>query len=504
MQIEILDTTLRDGEQTSGVSFSPREKFSMGRFLLDELGVNRIEVASARVSDGEFEAVSLLTQWAAQSGRLDKIEVLGFVDGFQSLDWIEKAGGRVVNLLVKGSLRHLTEQLHHTPEQHIADIEAIINEADRRGMHMNLYLEDWSNGMMHSQEYVYQIIDALQNLPVGHFMLPDTLGILNPFNTGEYCRKMVERYPNLTFDFHAHNDYDLAVANTMAAVQAGVRCVHATVNGLGERAGNAPMTSVVACLHDQVGASTLVREDKIFSISKLVETYSGVRIPSNKPVIGDNVFTQVAGIHADGDNKGLLYCNQLDPKRFGREREYALGKNSGKASIQKNLETLGITLDEESMLKVTERITALGDRKQLVTLEELPYIVSDVLKHTPAEQHIKVVNYSLSSTCGLRPMATVQLEIDGELYERSASGDGQYNAFTKALWKIYTQLGKPKPELLDYMVVIPPGGQTDALVHTTITWRFADHVFKTHGLDPDQTEAAIKATVKMLNVIENL
>lgn len=500
-QIEIMDTTLRDGEQTSGVAFATHEKLGIARYLLEELGVDRLEVASARVSEGEYDAVRSIAEWAKKKGLLDRIEVLGFVDGGRSIEWIKNAGCHVMNLLAKGSYRHVTEQLRKTPEQHIADIKESIAAAQKEGFEINLYLEDWSNGMIHSCDYVFQMVDALKDLGIRRFMLPDTLGVLSPDETFEYCKQMTDRYPDLHFDFHAHNDYDLAVANVFSAVKAGIHGIHATINGLGERAGNTPITSAIAVIHDKLKLKTNVRESKIYHISKLVETYSGVRIPNNKPIIGDNVFTQCAGVHADGDSKNNLYFNDLLPERFGRVREYALGKMSGKANIRKNLEALGINIDEASMLKVTQRIIELGDKKQLVTQEELPYIVSDVLKHDTNEQPIKIVNYSLSLTHGLRPVATVKIEIDGELYQQTAAGDGQYNAFTKALWKIYKQLNKPIPELLDYMVIIPPGGQTDALVHTTITWRFNDRVFKTHGLDPDQTEAAIKATVKMLNLI---
>lgn len=503
-KIQILDTTLRDGEQTSGVSFAAQEKWSIARFLLEELGVDRIEIASARVSDGEFESVKRICAWAAQNAFIQSVEVLGFVDKGLSLDWIDKAGGKVINLLTKASYRHVTEQLHKRPEEHIADIEETVADAVSRGISVNVYLEDWSNGMHQSPDYVYQLTDALCRMPIRRIMLSDTLGILNPELTYQYCRTMTERYPDMSFDFHAHNDYDLAVANTLYAVKAGVTAVHTTVNGLGERAGNAAMTSVLAVLRDQLQAEMAVHEDKMYQISKLVETYSGIRISNNKPIIGDNVFTQVAGVHADGDTKNKLYCNKLAPERFGRVREYALGKNSGKANIRKNLESLGINLDEESMTKIQARVIELDEKKQVVTAEELPYIVLDVLKHNPAEQRIKIRNYSLSLTYGLRPVATVQIEIDGVVYQQTAAGDGQYNAFTKALWKIYSQLNKAIPELLDYMVTIPPGGRTDALVHTIITWRLNGKVFKTHGLDPDQTEAAIKATVKMLNTIENL
>ena len=501
--IEIMDTTLRDGEQTSGVSFAAHEKLSIAQVLLSELGVNRVEIASARVSEGEFEAVRRIARWAERTHNLDKLEVLGFVDGTVSLDWIESAGCKVVNLLCKGSYKHVTEQLHKTPEQHIADITQVVNVAHQRGIQVNIYLEDWSNGIQHSPEYVFQLVDALKSLPIIRFMLPDTLGILNPGNTYTFCKQMVDRYPELRFDFHAHNDYDLAVANVYSAVRAGIQGIHTTVNGLGERAGNAPLSSVLAVLKDQLQQETSLHEEKINRVSRLVETYSGIHIPPNKPIVGEHVFTQCAGVHADGDSKNNLYCNDLLPERFGRVREYALGKTSGKANIRKNLEALGIDMDEASMRKVTERIIELGDKKEMVTPEDLPYIISDVLHHdTIDEQKIKILNYSLSLAQGLKPVATLKIEINGEAYQESASGDGQYDAFVRALRKIYRDLGRPFPMLTNYTVSIPPGGRTDAFVQTVITWNYAGVDFKTRGLDADQTEAAIKATVKMLNKIE--
>ena len=496
-----MDTTLRDGEQTSGVSFAAHEKLSIAQALLD-LGVNRLEIASARVSDGEFEAVKRVASWAERTGNLQKLEVLGFVDGNVSLDWIA-AGCRVVNLLCKGSYKHVTEQLRKTPEQHFADIRSVINLATERGIAVNVYLEDWSNGIKNSPEYVFQAVDSLRDLPIRRFMLPDTLGILNPGNTYEYCKEMVTRYPDLKFDFHAHNDYDLAVANVYSAVRAGIEGLHTTLNGLGERAGNAPLSSVLAVLKDQLGVETTLREERINYASRLVETFSGVHIPPNKPIIGEHVFTQCAGVHADGDSKNNLYCNDLLPERFGRVREYALGKTSGKANIRKNLESLGIDIDENSMRKVTERIIELGDKKEMVTTEDLPYIISDVLHHdTMADQRIRILNYSLSLAQGLKPVATLKIEINGEAYQESASGDGQYDAFVRALRKIYTDLGRPFPMLTNYSVSIPPGGRTDAFVQTIISWNYAGVDFKTRGLDADQTEAAIKATLKMLNKIE--
>lgn len=504
-KVEIMDTTLRDGEQTSGVSFSAQEKLSIARMLLDVLKVNRIEIASARVSEGEREAVKQVCEWALHRGEIAKVEILGFIDNGVSVKWITDTGGKVVNMLCKGSLLHCREQLHKTPEEHIEDIKREIAIARSAGLEVNVYLEDWSNGMKDSRDYVYTLIDALSDEKINRFMLPDTLGILNPYNTFEYCKEIIKRYPSLHFDFHAHNDYDLAVANTYAATLAGMQGVHCTVNGLGERAGNATLSSVVAVLHDHLHLHTDIKEEKINQVSRMVESYSGIRIPTNKPVIGEHVFTQCAGIHADGDSKANLYYNDLLPERFGRTREYALGKTSGKANIRKNLEALGIELDDASMRKVTDRIIALGDKKEIVTQEDLPYIISDVLKHDTEHHKIKLLNFSLAIAKGLRPGAIIKLEVNGEVYEQGATGDGQYDAFVRAVRRIYkVMLQRTFPTLLDYTVTIPPGGRTDALVQTVITWNYNGHTFKTRGLDVDQTYAAIQATMKMLNQIEDL
>ena len=199
--LEILDTTLRDGEQTAGVSFNANEKLTIARQLLDDVGVDRIEVASARVSDGERKAVESICQWADDNGLIDKVEVLGFVDNGVSIDWITNAGGRVLNLLTKGSLRHVTMQLKKTPEEHLADIRRNIEMAVQKGLSINLYLEDWSNGMIHSKDYVMYMLDNLQDMPIRHYMLPDTLGVLTPDLTKNFCREIVQniRRCGLTF-----------------------------------------------------------------------------------------------------------------------------------------------------------------------------------------------------------------------------------------------------------------------------------------------------------------
>ena len=501
-KIEIMDTTLRDGEQTSGVSFSAAEKLTIAKLLLEELQVDRIEIASARVSEGEFQAVKNITEWAKKHGYLNRVEMLTFVDGGQSIDWMKRAGAKVQNLLTKGSLNHLTHQLKKTPEQHFAEIKETIELAQKEGIATNVYLEDWSNGMRKSQEYVFQYLAFLATQPIARILLPDTLGVLTPKETYQFFSKITTKYPQLHFDFHAHNDYDLSVANVMEAIDAGAKGLHITVNGMGERAGNAPLASVVAVINDfyKDEVEISVKETSLYSVSKLIEAFSGIRVPANKPIVGENVFTQTAGIHADGDNKNNLYFNDLLPERFGRKRSYALGKTSGKANIEKNLQELGLELNQEDLKKVTQRIIELGDQKELVSKEDLPYIISDVLNSNLYQEKITVESYVLTHSKGLKPSTTIAVKMDGQLYEEHAYGDGQFDAFMNALHKIYKRKKKTLPKLVDYAVRIPPGSNSDALCETIITWQNDEKRFITRGLDSDQTVSAIKATQKMLNI----
>lgn len=497
-----MDTTLRDGEQTSGVSFSSSEKLTIAKLLIEELHVDRIEIASARVSEGEFQAVKSITEWANKNNHIDKVEILTFVDGGQSIDWMLKSGAKVQNLLTKGSLNHLTHQLKKTPLQHFSEIKETIELAQKNGIVTNVYLEDWSNGMRESQEYVFQYLDFLTTQPVLRILLPDTLGVLTPSETYDYFSKITAKYPNTHFDFHAHNDYDLGVANVIEGIKAGAKGLHLTVNGMGERAGNAPLASVVAVINDffKDDVTISVKETALYSVSKLIEAFSGFGIPANKPIVGENVFTQTAGIHADGDNKNNLYFNDLMPERFGRKRQYALGKTSGKANIEKNLQELGLELNQEDLKKVTQRIIELGDKKESVTKEDLPYIISDVLHSNLYQEKVSIESYVLTHSKGLKPSSTIAIRIEGELFETSAQGDGQFDAVMNAIKKIYSGKNRVLPKLVDYAVRIPPGSTSDALCETIITWQTENNKFVTRGLDSDQTVSAIKATNKMLNI----
>lgn len=494
--VEILDTTLRDGEQAEGVSLAPAEKLTIAKRMLEKVKVDRVEVASGRTSEGEQIAVNRIMTWAEDAGLADRIEILGFVDNKTSVDWTRAVGGRVINLLTKSSLKHCREQLRRTHQQHLDDIARTIDYGAQHGVTFNIYLEDWSSGMRESRDYVMNHLSALVNMPIHRLMLCDTLGILSPAEVRQFVSELTSTFSEQQFDYHGHNDYGLATANTLEAALAGAIGVHCTVNGMGERAGNTALDEVVVSLRDHAGLRTRVNERALAAVSQLVEVFSGRRIAVNKPIVGENVFTQAAGVHADGDMKGKLYESQLRPSRFGLRRSYAMGKLMGKASLEFNLQRLNITLTNEQKQQLLKRIVELGDQKRRITTTDLPFLVTELLQ-TPELRLFEVKDFTVVSNSGLRPTATILVRYRDKEVQATASGDGGYDAFMQALKSVEKQLRIKVPKLLDYEVRIPPGGKTDALVETTIRWEGG---LKTVGVNTDQLAAAIQATEHALNL----
>ena len=500
-RIAVMDVTLRDGEQTPEVAYTAAEKLQLARLLLEDVGVDRIEIASSRVSEGEREAAQLIAEWARKEHMAPRVEILGYSDGTTSVDWIVETGGRVLNLLVKGSECHCRGQLNMTPERHRGWVSETVRYARRKRLLVNVYLEDWSNGVRDSFDYVFAMVQILCELGAHRIYLPDTLGILAPDGVERYVGLMTATWPDAVFEFHAHNDYSLATANCLAAVRAGARGVHTSVNGMGERTGNASLAEVVAAVHDHTSFRTGVDESRLAAVSRMVETFSGKVVAANAPIVGRDAFTQTAGIHADGDLKGDLYASRLAPARFNRRRRYALGKLSGKASLDHNLKALGIDLPDSDRALVLQRIVELGDKKHTVVPEDLPYIIADVLK-SPERQLVRVERYEVTVGTDQVPRAEVSVAYRKRKVSGVATGDGGYDAFMNALKKAVKKFGIEVPRLEDFRVRIPPGGRTGALVETLITWRGGDAeegTFTTLGVDTDQLAAAVIATEKMLN-----
>lgn len=498
-RIQLMDTTLRDGEQTQAVSYSPDEKVNIAKALLHGLRVDRIEVASARVSEGEKQAVTRINTWAKAEGFDGQIEVLGFVDHTLSVDWIVETGGKVINLLTKGSEKHCHQQLGKSLQQHVDEIQKTVNYALNQGLNVNVYLEDWSNGYQDNPDYVFDLMNKLQPMGISHFMLPDTLGVMSPEEAYNSLHDMCNRFPTAEFDFHPHNDYGLATANVMAAVKAGINSIHCTVNCLGERAGNASLAQVAVVLRDKMNMDLGIDESHLVRTSNMIENFSGKRVAANTPIVGADVFTQTAGIHADGDHKGGLYKSKLVPERFSRSHSYALGKMSGKASLKKNLELLDLDLSEENQKKVLARIIQLGDSKQTITPDDLPFIIADVLESS-SYQHIKLLNCSITSGLNLEATVSVKVDVSGNEHLASGSGNGGFDAFIDAINKILKLHDYTLPDLTDYEIRIPKGGHTSALTECVISWDSDGKTYRTRGVHSNQVFAAVFATLRVINI----
>ncbi|RME78930.1 MAG: 2-isopropylmalate synthase [Methanobacteriota archaeon] len=497
--VEIMDTTLRDGEQVFGVSYTAEEKLTIAKFLLEKVKVDRVEVASCLSSERDKRAVSMISEFSEHKLKKPyKVEVLCFLNE-KSLKWAQESGAKTINLLAKGSVLHLREQLKKSKEEHFKDIRKIATKGVSQGMRVNIYLEDVSYGIGEDSDYVRSLLNLCEELEFSRVMLPDTRGILSPKKVREYFEDIVKDYRKLTFDFHGHNDYGLATANSLEALELGFNGVHGTVNGMGERAGNTPLEEIVVAINDFTKRRCSVQEKYLSTASMLVQRMSGKRVSWNKPIVGDYVFTHVAGIHADGEKKGNIYTSKLEAGRFGREKSYSIGKLSGKASIQLALKNMGINLSKEKLEAVLKKVVEIAEKKETLTEADLLYMLSDVLE-MPVKRVFKVLNATVVSEKELDSAAILLLEINGEKVKASGKGCGGFDAFMNSIKKPCKERGLFIPQLIDYEVGIPKGGETDSLVEATITWmNRKGNYFKTVGVSPDQVMAAIYAASKAIN-----
>ncbi|MDX9893102.1 MAG: alpha-isopropylmalate synthase regulatory domain-containing protein [Patescibacteria group bacterium] len=506
--VEVMDTSLRDGEQTPGKSYKPKQKLAVAQFLLDQLKVDRVEVASALVSEGELAMLKQVMLWASVNGFANRIEVLGFTDGHKSVDWIKSGGGQVINLLCKGSLRHCEDTFGTDVLGHLERIGQTVEYAVAQGLTVNVYLEDWSQGMLNSPEYVRSLLSGLAKMPIKRAMLCDTLGVLSYWQVEEFVNQAASWQPKLILDFHGHDDYGLATANSLAAVRTGkVGGVHVSINGLGERCGNTCQDETVVGIADFLSNCQLgIDESKLVAASRMMALVSGVRVPANKSISGTNSRVNTAGVHAHGDERGRkkgkaeLYRHpKLDPGRFGGQLSHSLGKLAGKASVRSNAQLLGFILNDDEVTAVLTRVKDLGDEGKPVTVADLPYIIAEVLNR-PECIVFEVLEADSHSTLRGRALTSAKIRFRGREYEISAHGDGGFDGFMNALHRWARRRSVVIPKLLDWDPVIPPGGQHSALVQANIKWHNGQGDFDTIGVHPDQTMASILAAEAAVNV----
>ena len=491
---------MRDGEQTPHVAYTPAEKLRIARMLLDDVAVDRIEIGSAGASAGEREAVTPISAWARSSARIDRVEVLGFCDGARSPQWIADAGARRMNLLTKGSEAHCRQQLGMAPAEHFSAVEASLRAAASCEVVVaGAYLEDFSRGFAANPAYVLELTRRLLAGGVQRVFLSDTLGLLAPGDVERQVRAMIQAFPEACFEFHGHDDYGLATANVLAAVRAGARGVHTSVNGLGERAGNARLCEVVMALHDHAGVRTSVRESALYEVARWVERCSGKALADNTPIVGCDVFTQTAGIHADGDRKGDLYASRLSPERVGRLRSYALGKLAGRASLDQNLDQLGIALTDHERARLLERVVELGDQKQRVEATDLRRLLDDM--HGRGERAAILREYAVTVRDNTRVEVSLELVWAGCRARASASGSSSHAACMAALRDASAQLGLTLPTALALRARVAPSADDEIMFEIAITVAQPRGPVSVVGVASDQVAATMIAAEKLLQLL---
>jgi D-citramalate synthase len=483
--VKILDTTLRDGEQTPGVSLTPEQKLKIAK-QLDVLGVDIIEAGTAIISEGEHRAIKAIANEGLRAEISSFARLLkGDIDAAITCDV------DTVNLVAPVSDDHIEKKLkidRETLRNMTLEMSDYVKE---HGLKVEISAEDASRA---DREFLHTIFSDLAQV-VDRLCFCDTVGVLYP----ERTRDIFQTLCMLTtpVSVHCHNDFGFATANSVAAVLVGAQVVHVTVNGLGERAGNASLEEVVTALELLYGIKTNISMQKLYETSRLVRNLTKMPVAPNKPLIGDNAFTHESGMHVHGTLAGTSLYEPLDPELIGRKRRFAFGKHTGKASVKMALEEMGISADEAQMKIILTKVKELGDKGKLITDTDFQAIVEDVLR-IEREERIKLVDLSVVSGKNVYPMASLRLEIDGEEVVEAGVGVGPVDAAINALRKAMAGRGKDDVRLEEYHVDAITGG-TDALVNVAVKMSRGDKTITASGVSEDIVMASVHALINGVN-----
>ncbi|WP_088335479.1 2-isopropylmalate synthase [Methanopyrus sp. KOL6] len=459
-EVRIFDTTLRDGEQTPGVALTPEEKLRIAR-KLDEIGVDTIEAGFAAASEGELKAIRRIVREELDA---EVCSMARMVKG--DVDAAIEAEADAVHIVVPTSEVHVKKKLRMDREEVLERASEIVEYAHDHGLTVEISTED---GTRTELEYLYEVFDACLEAGAERLGYNDTVGVMAPEGMFLAVKKLRERVgEDVVLSVHCHDDFGMATANTVAAVRAGARQVHVTVNGIGERAGNAALEEVVVVLEELYGVDTGIRTERLTELSKLVERLTGVRVPPNKAVVGENAFTHESGIHADGILKDESTYEPIPPEKVGHERRFVLGKHVGTSVIRKKLKQMGIEVDDEQLLEILRRLKRLGDRGKRTTEADLRAIAEDVLGR-PAERDIEVEDFTTVTGKKTIPTASIVVKIDGTRKEAASTGVGPVDATIKALERALRDQGIDF-ELVEYRAEALTGG-TDAITHVDVKLR---------------------------------
>jgi 2-isopropylmalate synthase len=492
--VRIFDTTLRDGEQSPGATMNVEEKLSIAKQLA-KMGVDVIEAGFAFSSSGDFEAVRAIAQEVegpiicslarAKPGDVDSA-------------WEALKGGRRIRIhtFISTSDIHLQYQFRLTRAEALQRAVEMVERA--RG-----YVEDVEFSPMDAtrseETYLCEVLEAVIAAGARTVNIPDTVGYTTPQEFGQLIQTIRKRVSNIdqaVISVHCHNDLGLAVANSLSAVLAGAGQVECTLNGIGERAGNAALEEIVMSLRtrkDFFGADTNIVTEEIARASRLVSKITGMVVQPNKAIVGANAFAHESGIHQDGLLKEKMTYEIMKPESVGvGKTNIVLGKHSGRHAFKSRLEELGYRPNEEDLDKAFDRLKKLADQKKEIFDEDLETIISEEMDR-PSETY-RLVSIHVESGSGVTPTAAVEIAVGQEVLKKTGSGDGPVDA----AYRTIATMTATKSRLLSYNVKGITGG-TDALGEVTVTVEEEGKSVMGHGADTDIIIASVRAYLNALN-----
>ena len=487
-QIRIFDTTLRDGEQTPGVSLTPDKKLVIAE-QLDKLGVDIIEAGFAAVSEGEMEAVRLI----AKQGF--KAEVCSFARGVKKdIDAVLESGANSVFLVIPVSDMHIHHKLKKPKEAMLKLTEEHVQYAKDHGLVVELGPEDATRSDM---TFLKKMIATSVSAGANRVTPCDTVGVLTPEKTYEFYSELKKAFPDVPLGAHCHDDFGMAVANSMAALRAGAEEVHVTVNGLGERAGNAALEEVLVSLKLLYNVETAVRTEHLYDTSFLVSRVTGILVQPNKAIVGENAFVHESGIHTHAILAEPLTYEPIPPELVGRKRRLAVGKHAGSRGIEAALREMGLQASEDQLNDIFLRVKTLGDKGKRVTDADLQAVAESVMG-LPSVRAIKLEELTVVTGDKVTPTASVRLHLNGKLLTEAATGIGPVDAAIHAIRKAVSAVEPIRLE--EYHVNAITGG-TDALVEVIVRLRKGDRIATAMGAHGDIVMASVEAMLSGMNVL---
>ncbi|WP_456368617.1 2-isopropylmalate synthase [Geoglobus sp.] len=488
MTLIILDTTLRDGEQTPGVSLSVEQKLMIAE-ALDRLGVDIIEAGTAIASEGEFQAIKRISEAGL------KAEICSFARiKNEDIDAAADAGADSVFMVAPSSDIHISSKFPGKSREDIIEMSVrAIEYAKERGLTVEFGGEDASRADF---DFIVRLYERAVDAGADRLTFTDTVGVFSPEKAFETMSRLKERF-SVPVAFHGHDDFGLATSNTVFAVKGGADEIHVAMNGLGERAGNAALEEVVMALEFLYKIETRINKEMIYPTSQLVEKLTRVKVPPNKPIVGENAFTHESGIHTSALLRNTQTYEPISPEVIGRKRSIILGKHAGRASVEVIMKEMGYRANPEQMREILARIKEIGDKGKRVTDADIRTIVETVLQ-IKREKKVQLLDLSIVSGVHVMPTASVKLKINGNEVIEAGVGLGPVDAAINAIKKAVRDYADI--ELVSYHVDAITGG-TDALVDVIVQLKKGDRIVTARGARTDIIMASVEAFIEGLNML---